>query len=166
MERINVLPVGSWAKLGDMACYPMMRLLMELNGSPSESPIQTHRWNNRKLREQEVFCLKVDLMTDELNEPTARRLWSFMRHLPLLGWQKYVVIEPTCNKEIKWFPGWYAGKGSGISRVPQSGSVRLLLGPGPVRFYGVDMSGRQVSVRYVDEGWLGYGRHNACIPLI
>lgn len=165
MHRISILPLGPIAKVTDMALLPIMHVLMELNGTPGEAPMETYWWNNVKFHPDQARYLQISLMTEAVNDSTAWRLNGFLRHMPIIGWQKYVVVEPLCHSELEWHAGWSSLDLIGASRLKQRGPVKLLLGPDPVNFFGLDLSGRQVPVRVVETGRLGYGNHNAHVPL-
>lgn len=165
MDRLMICPLGPVAQAADKTLRPLMHILMELNGTPGESPNETHRWNNVKFRPYQALHLKPDLMTAVINDPAAWRLNGLFRHLPIIGWQKYVVIEPICHSEIEWYVGWLSKDLTGASRLKQRGPVKLLLGPDPVNFFGLDLSGQQIPVRAVHTGRLGYNTHHAHIPL-
>ncbi len=166
MSRIAIRPLGPLAQAVDKVMWPLMAILMELNGTPGESPMLTHRWNNVKFRQDQAKCLQIHLMTKEVNDPLAQARNGLTRHLPIIGWQKYAVVEPVHHPEIEWHIGWFSKYLIGASRIKLRGPVKVLLGPDPVNFFGSDLSGKQISVRLVGYGRLGYGDQYAHLPLL
>lgn len=166
MARITIPPYGSLARMGDRLLNPLMRVLMGLNNTPGESPNLTHRWNNLKLDQAEIAKLDQAIMVTCKGDPMARRLNGLLRHMPIIGWQQYAVVQPLYHPEIEWYPGWHAPDVTGLSRLRQRGPVKLLRGPDDVRFTGFDLSGRQLPVEIVGYGRLGYGNQYAKLPLL
>jgi hypothetical protein len=161
----RVKPLGFLARAADYVMYPLMRILMELNGTPSESPQLTHRWNNHHLTQRDVAWLDPAKMVYAAGINTARTAWSLFRHIPITGWRHYLVVVPA--RPCEWYPGWIDDRVTGVSRIPQCGKARLLLGPGDVRFFGIDChTGAQVPLIEVGRGRLGDNSSNERLPLV
>ncbi len=99
---------------------------------------------------------------------TVRR-WLFgfpIFHVPIFGgWRDYVVLSPySVNQE--WHVGWIASDVCGISRIKLSGPVRMLLGPGDVEFFGIDMEGCQIPICKIGQGKIGDGGKYKRTPLL
>lgn len=156
-NRIKFRPLNRLEKVSDAAMYPLMRVLMELNGTPEESPQLTHRWNNKKLNTDEVKHLNPDMMVRIAGDRSAWYLPSGLRHFPVIGWQRYVVLRPK-NWTANWFVGWITPDVFGISRIPIDGQVKVLRGTDGAFFFAVDAAGRQVAVEKVGRGKLGDGK--------
>ena len=154
------------ARLADRIAYYFMKILMELGGA-EDSPQLTHRWNNRRLSKEESEILSPYLMTRVAGEPSAARMWWGIIpvfHLPLWGWKHYVVVRPR-RWFSPWYVGWYTQTFSGMSLIPIQGEVRLLIGPGDVRFFALDPSGQQLPIEEVGRGKLGDGGAFQNLPL-
>lgn len=166
MSKLSVRPLGPVALSADKALWPLMKVLMELNGTPEESPMLTHRWNNTKIRKDQSKFLRETLMTDDQKDSVAWNLNGFFRHMPIIGWQKYVVIEPECGSGTWWYPGWFSEHLVGVSRIKQKGPVRLLLGPNDVKFFGLNLWGKQIKVKALKTSCLGKSSLNQNLPLV
>lgn len=156
-NRIKFRPLGPVAKAADSTLYPLMRMLMELNGTPDESPQMTHRWNNKKLSTGDVGDLDLGLAVTVSGDPTAWRLPGGFRHFPWFGWQRYVVLRPKTWAET-WFVGWIAPDAIGLSRIPIVGPARVLRGPDEALFFAVDAAGQRLALEEVGRGKLGDGK--------
>lgn len=165
MTTLAIKPLGFLARAADQCMNPLMRMLMELNGTPDESPQLTHRWNNHHLPLSAVEHLERHYMVHCAGLKEERRAWSLIRHLAFVGWRQYVVLEPAAREQ--WYPGWVADRSAGVSRIAQGGMARLLLGPGDVHFFGISVeSGRQIPIREKGRGRLGDRGPYAQVPLL
>lgn len=135
MEReLVVPPLGRMAKLADVLMTPVMYCLM---GTVREIPQRTHCWNNKHLNRLQVNHLDEYWMVHcdgILNAPAFRPI---LFHLPITrhGWREYVVIRPEAAEP--WHVGWITDHIIGVSQIVLDGPVRLLLGPLPVKFFGI-----------------------------
>lgn len=155
---IRVRPLSGYEKLFDWGMMPLMYLLA---GTFEEIPQRTHFWNNRKLRSGEVMELKECAMVTVSGSGAIGR-WKYgfpIFHAPILGgWNEYIVLEPLINVNQSWYVGWVPNdESSGVSRVQVSGPVRLLLGNGPTKFFGLNEGGVQIKIREIGRGSIGDG---------
>lgn len=138
---------------------------MELNGTSNESPMLTHRWNNVRLTADQTFFLSPGLCVESFGDPSAWRLTGLLRHMPVIGWQRYLVIQPESDRP--WYIGWVYHGGAGISRIRLEGAARVLEGPGRVFFFGIDAETQeQLLVDRIGKGRLGDKSAYADLPLI
>lgn len=164
MFRIAVPPLGRLALCADWLMRPVMRLL---SGALREEPQRTHRWNNRRLSPEEVAVLNTDAMIRRAGDPDAMRFKPILFHIPCLGgWKKYVVVRPFSQRHQRWHIGWLTPHVNGMSLVQLEGPVRVLLGPEPVKFFGVDAQGEQIIVHCIGEGTIGDGSPYSRMPLL
>jgi hypothetical protein len=158
VKKITVHPLRLWERLLDTMFVPVMYLLQF---PVIESPQRTHRWNNQKLRPQEVAYLDNACMVRVTGTEKAARHWWWkipIFHIPLLGgWRSYVVLRPEYFITSEWYVGWIAGDVVGISRIPLGGNVRLLIGDGDVLFFGIYADGHRVPIEKIGHGVIGNG---------
>lgn len=162
--KIEVLPLGWLARLGDMLMIPVMYLV---SGTFREKPQQTHRWNNRKLSPSEVNALDPSAMVYCRGlDGTLVSHYGVRFHIPIFGgWKNYVVIRPTDAQE--WYIGWSTGDARGVSCIKLLGPVRMLLGPKEVCFFGISaVDYQQITIQKVGSGKVGCGGSFAKIPLL
>lgn len=156
--RFKIRPLNRLEQVGDILMYPAMRILMELNGTPDESPQETHRWNNHKFSTEDARRLDLSLMVRVDGDVTLkkRRWLQFIPvfHLSIWGWQRYTVLRPRVDCG-PWYVGWLSPDVSGYSRLPIKGAVRSLRGPDDAYFFALDASGRQISIMEIGRGKLG-----------
>jgi hypothetical protein len=159
MSYVTIKPMGLVANNADKLLYPLMRVLMEMNGTPEEAPQSTHRWNNHRLSRAEAGALDRQKTAFVEGDPNARYLPSGLRHLPLIGWQEYVVLAPARLSRV-WHVGWIetCGGVAGVSRLRLDGPVKLLRGPRGVHFFATNEAGRQVGIGVEGEGRLSFHR--------
>lgn len=178
----NHIPtLGLLPRFADLLMDPIMRIA---SGSVHESPQRTHRWNNRKLSEEEVDNLDLSIMAYFMgieNERSFGNSWRF--HVPLLGgWRKYIVVRPEFEDDEVWYVGWLNKHVRGMSLIPIRGSVRLLLGPHPTYFFGLSESDGcelewfspdplppkhpQIKIRAVGGGIIGVRCEHSKLPLL
>jgi len=165
MKQIHVPPLGWLEQFGDVVMIPLMYVL---SGTLSEAPQRTHRWNNIHLSSEDVHHLKKDKMVHSPGNRSARRPRVAMLpifHMPIMGgWKRYIVISPQESKE--WHVGWIAGKTIGITKIVLRGQVRMLIGPGAVSFFGIDLSGHQIALTKMGYGHIGDEGKFAKTPLL
>ncbi len=173
---IRVSREGVLARLLDGLMVPVMYLAA---GTLREAPQRTHRWNNRHLTPREAARVRRVLDPRRCvvvpRDPHAspRWLWGFLPrfHIPVCGgWRRYVVVAPReyipHSRTGEWFVGWETERGTGISRIPLDGAVRLLRGPHDARAFGIDAEGRQIALHLVGKGKIGRGGPWAKVPLL
>lgn len=164
--KLQVKPIGPWARLADRVIDPVMRLAMRVNGTPYDSPMLTHRWNNHHLRTVDISHLKVDLMVADRGVPEAKPRGGVGRHLPLHGWQKYIVLQPE-GRIRRWYVGWISTDRIGVSRLPLFGPIRVLRGDGVVMFFAIDAySLEQIDLQKIGQGQLGADGYHQSFPLV
>ncbi len=162
----KIKPQGALSAFADALMVPIM-LMMQF--TLTERLQRTHFWNNKKLTKEEADQLQQSQMVTFSGDPhaVARWWWKFFPifHTPAFGgWKNYVVLEPVSHHGV-WFPGWKAEDVSGFSVIPVYWRVKLLLGPEPVQFFGLDESGQQITLRCVGTGRIGHGGQFSFIPL-
>jgi len=147
----------------------MLPLMYLLQGNVRELPQRTHRWNNLKVSLATLSFLEAKLMASCEADAVALPRWlGFLPvfHLPIVGgWKQFVVIRPV-SKQSVWFVGWVAGDTAGISQIPLRSSVRLLKGPGPAQFFGLDGQGSQIALQVCGDGVIGKAGSYRHIPLL
>jgi len=160
--KIHLKPLGRLACFCDKFLEPFMRII---SVAWDESPQRTHRWNNYHLGSANVAHFNRKLMVCHNGIPGETSIYPLF-HIPVLGgWRNYVVLMPI-EKPREWYVGWIAGNVVGVSRIPLSGPVRLLVGPGPVCWFGVNAKGDQLPIRQVGVGRIGEGGKFAKEPLL
>lgn len=120
-------------------------------GTFREAPQRTHRWNYRTLSCGEAMALDPSFCATSMGDQAAVRRYRFgfpVFHMPVLGgWRHYAVVAPELLHE-NWHVGWVTEDANGVSRIPLTTPARLLIGPEPVRFFGVRVSdNRQLPVK-------------------
>jgi hypothetical protein len=80
------------------------------------------------------------------------------------GWKHYLVLASQTTED--WHIGWRWSMGAGVSRVPVSGPVRVLVGPDPTEWFGISAyTNRQVPIHIIGEGRIGEGGKFSQVPL-
>ncbi|MFZ2555876.1 MAG: hypothetical protein WAZ27_01820 [Minisyncoccia bacterium] len=153
MPHFQVTPLGRAGRLADLLAFPVMQVL----AAPGDSPQLTHFWNNTRMNRDAVDHLDADMMARYDGDPQARerRVRAHVR-FHLGGWRQFVIVQSkvTCT----WYVGWRSASGAGVSRIPVSSCVRMLIGPEEVEFFGVlNHSGEQIPIEIVGTGTLGDG---------
>lgn len=148
-------PVGRWV---DTKFEGVMRYI---SGAPAEATQRTHRWNNHHLNEKDVAHLNAKWMIAHQGDQNARKL----PRVPVLagvlahatkygGWKHYLVLTPDTTHY--WHIGWCWRGGAGVSRVLVTGSVRVLVGPGPTEWFGIEAGTNvQIPITQIGEGRIG-----------
>lgn len=165
-NKIHVQPLGWLERFADVLMFPIMYII---SGTFNEAPQQTHRWNNTKLKSEQIAHLRDDMKVFcEGIKSAGVRFWLKMPffHIPLLGgWKDYVVLQPV-DPTREWHVGWIADDVAGVSRIKVRGPVRLLLGPGDVSFFGVNSEGDQIQLHEISRGRIGDGGKYSKTPLL
>lgn len=158
---MNIDPQGVISRFADFLVMPIM---FALSGTWTESPQQTHFWNNQHLNPEAVHHLDQELMVHCRGIPGEIANWPLF-HMPILdGWRNYVVLDRQQYDYSKpWHIGW-TGK-AGISQIKLYGRVRMLIGPGDVSFFGIS-DGNQIKIRQIGTGRIGSGGPYSKIPLL
>ncbi len=164
---LSVRPRGAFLTLIDRLLSLFMYLAA---GTFSEAPQQTHRWNYTKFRPKYVRDrLRESLAICIRGVPTECEPWWYFVprfHIPILGgWRHYVVLTPRDHSDV-WYVGWWTRKGSGISRIPLYGAVRMLRGRKDTYFFAVDKNGNQLPIDSLGTGVIGNAGKWKDIPLL
>ncbi|NTW13808.1 MAG: hypothetical protein HGA31_02125 [Candidatus Moranbacteria bacterium] len=163
-KKWNINPQGPLSRFGDLLMLPLMYLV---SGTFRESPQWTHQWNNVHILPEAFrnldheMAVETDPIPDALPGRTGVRF-----HIPVFGgWRDYVVLAP--ERETRWRIGWQTGPGGGASQIPLSGPVRMLRGPGPATFFGIDAkTGEQITIRIIGKGRIGDGGEFSKVKLL
>lgn len=163
-DKIIVRPRGWVLRLADSLMKPVMYLV---SGTLREEPQMTHRWNNHKLGQYQIrWLLKENvLLVPGMHGTNDRGILRF--HIPLFGgWKQYVVLEPEDGKPT-YHIGWNTDDVCGISRIPITGAVRMLVGPSDALFFAVEAtSGQQIKLRSIGKEKIGDGGPFSHFPLL
>ncbi len=133
---------------------PLMRWL-HADGAPETQ--MTHVWNNYHGGFEEFSWLDTEVMVCAQADEAAREIPMALAHMPRFsfGWKQVVVLQPTVPVK-SWYVGWLSGKNLGFSYLPVTAQVRLLRGPEPVLFFGLDVdTGRQIPLEQVRQSQIG-----------
>lgn len=167
--KMSFVPQNAFNYLADVVMVPVMYLFQ---GNFSEIPQRTHVWNNAKF----VGAQYVHTVSDEHtvydrgnSEEKPKGIIRF--HLPIVGgWKKFLVLCPILTEMSPWHIGWHnwdsGGDFAGISLVPVLGSVRVLQGDKPIRFFGILPKGKQVPIGFKGFGSIGQAGVFAKLPLL
>ena len=97
-----------------------------------------------------------------------RRWWGPLPifHIPLFGgWSKFVVLETTQNE--LWYIGWLTGDTLGVSKIPLTGPVRVLVGSLPAQFFALRLAdGVQLELKSTGHGRVGTAGEFSKVPLL
>ncbi|HLP43765.1 MAG TPA: hypothetical protein VK145_00615 [Candidatus Nanoarchaeia archaeon] len=165
-STISVRPLGRIAKLADRVMVPLMYLAA---GTRKEAPQQTHFWNNHKLTYGAIRGLNQEMVVNCNGIKGEADVPALFAHIPILGgWRNYVVIAPVKNPlETSWYIGWNTVRVKGVSRIPITGAVRVLLGPIHTSFFGINAAdNQQIAIREVRRGKIGNKTEYSHIPLL
>jgi hypothetical protein len=167
MSIFLVKPQGLIGRIGDMLMLPIMYLLQ---WTLREVPERTHFWNNIKIKDGWSLdrILSHCYFLAFRGDPAATRakLWGFIPLFHMGGWKTFKVLEPV-NHTGQWFIGWYvADVLCGVSRIPLSGPVRVLIGPGEVSFFALDTHGRTLPLQQIGTGRVRQAGAFAKVPLL
>ena len=168
--RIEIKKYPLWAKVADCALMPVMAFLQM---TVSESLQRTHPWNNRRLSAEETTSLKEEYLFNHKGEPDEIKRSHDRNprfHSPVFGgWKHYVVLQPKSDDftslKDSWYVGWKSEHATGVSLITIAGSVKLLIGPGLVRWFALNEIGDQIPITCIGEGQLGKGGEFAKVPL-
>lgn len=162
MDRIRIPELNWPAKIADWLMTPIMYLV---SGTLREKPQETHLWNLKKIQAVEFV---VDKMVFSSGLSGTRPHCGVLFHIPIIsgwGWRKYVVLC-SLNINSEWFVGWKVDDKTEISLKRLCGPVRMLLGPNPVSFFGLDRLGRQITIKQIGSGVIGQGGIHAKTKLL
>ena len=164
MKKILVTPLGWAAQLSDALLVPIMYLV---SGTFSEAPQRTHRWNNIRLKKEDVETLDRALMVHCSGVPSAMRRINPIYHLQIFGgWRDYVVLSPT-DTARPWRVGWITYDRIGVSRILLHSPARTLIGPADVSFFAIDgETGEQLPLMKLATGRVGEGGTYMKTPLL
>ena len=158
---ILVRPEEFPGQVADALMVPAMYLV----SGTLEEPNRTHFWNNRQLNTRESGLLKLGHMVHCQGILGETTVWPLF-HMPIFGgWRNYVVIEPE-DYPGKWYIVWKLFDGAGISILPVTGKIRVLIGPGDVLFASFARDGHQILLREIGRGRVGDGGPWRNIPLL
>ncbi|MCX6760239.1 MAG: hypothetical protein NTW46_02755 [Candidatus Nealsonbacteria bacterium] len=160
---LDVPPLGWLARLGDILMIPLMYLL---SGTFCEQPQRGHLWNRIRLPLSKLAHLNRWAMVRFGSRRDVVRCSRIFVHLPFIsGWRHYAVLSPEdFNKE--WYVGWILPDRAAVRRITLRGSVRMLLGPEEVYFFGIDKNGRQIPILLIGEGRIGDRSQYSRVPLL
>lgn len=193
-DRITIRPLPWYSILADwLLVIPMyigsgvwLKLFSREPWAVTETPQRTHRWNNHHLPFEDAQLLDRSIMLRFKGDREANPRGIVRFHLRIMGgWGKYLVLQPVNDlpKGEKWYVGWMGGdhdlnipshviagkpavkRPFGVSRLPLKGSVRVLLGPDDIAFFGINEHGKQIELRWVFEDYLGGGGQYRHRPL-
>jgi len=164
-------PIQPEGVLGKLADICMMPLMYTLAGTFRETAQRTHRWNVQRILGTEVTEIPEQFCAVTPGTNQAKRAYVFglpLLHIPLLGcWKEYVVLEPKSASVETWFVGWKTPTGAGVSRIPLSGSVRLLRGPSEAQFFGIEeKTANVISLQSIGSGTIGDSGPYKDLPLL
>jgi len=167
---LKIRPQGLFGRWLDARFEGIMRFVL---GVPIEATQRTHRWNNHHLREEQVAHLFSDWMVSHSGDSTARKLRKFtilagaLSHVTKFGgWKRYLVLAPDDSQIEEWFIGWRWKGGAGVSRIPITGAVRVLIGPGATQWFAIRASDQtQVPLTKIGEGRIGEKEMYSQLPL-
>lgn len=160
--NIRIKPVSALGRILDVVLRPRM---LVLSGTFRESPQETHWWNNQKLSYFDVRDLDRGLGQVWWSIPGEKPMKWFglpIGHMPIFGgWRNYIVLRPSSGEET-WHVGWVTPGSAGVSRIPITGEVRMLIGSSDVLFFGADAHGRQIRIEVSGRGKVGDGSQFFC----
>lgn len=160
----HVPKLGSIARVADALVLPIMRLPIITH--PGESPQLTHFWNNIRVPRSSTDHLDTRWMVKCKGDKNAqRRQYRLDVRFHLGGWCQYVVLKPFDTYD-QWYVGWITPNSAGVSRIPITERVRMLIGPDDVQFFGVRRwDNKQIILGHVGNGKLGNGSDFKQLPL-
>lgn len=162
---VKLVPEGKIARTCDTLMRPFMYVV---SGTCWEAPQGTHAWNWHKITHAEAGALSTAMMVTSPGRHGEcgrhHRLIS-RYHMPVFGgWRRYIVLEPVTHSR-PWYVGWITTDQAGVSRIPIAERVRVLEGPEPTRWFGLDDCGSQVVIWECGKGKIGEGGPFVRIPL-
>lgn len=172
---LKVKKQGSLGRTADWLVSGLMRWLI---GFGDEEIQKTHFWNNHKLPAEAGQYLSPVFMVSHAGDPEARYaqapswLVGCLAHATRFGgWRRYVVLCPESNSQKRWYVGWRSWHGGpvGVSRVPNVGPLRVLVGPGAVEWFGISADSEnlneQIPIMKLDEGRIGESCEYSKLPI-
>lgn len=163
--RIKIKQRSFFTRLLDLLMIPVMYLLQ----FPSlEKPQETHRWNNHHIRAFDINGIDVSMVVRVDGGPEDTYRWRFglpIFHMPAFGgWRRFIVLIPSIEQD-EWYVGWVANDFMGVSRIPLSGPVRLLVKGGQTLFFGINEHGDQIKIEQIGMGQIGEKHSYRNVPL-
>ncbi len=134
-----------------------------ISGTLKERPQQTHKWNIRRLRPDQVKNLNSRLFLKVSGANSfIKKHWGILFHFPILGgWRHYVTLQPEHPEQ-----GWYIGWNDEVSAILLTSPVRMLQGPNGQSFFALSKSGEQIRLKQVGEGKIGNNDLDSKHPLL
>jgi len=147
-------------KFLDWLLIPFMYLIA---GTFKEKPQQTHKWNIRRLKSEQLEHLDANLFVKVLGaDSRIKKHWGILFHFPILGgWKHYVTLQPEQNQE-----GWHIGWNDEVSAILLNGPIRVLRGPNGQSFFALSKSGKQIRLYQIGEGKIGNNDPDSKYPLL
>jgi predicted KAP-like P-loop ATPase len=158
--NIEFRPHSRLEKFLDWILIPFMYVIA---GTFKEKPQQTHKWNLRRLKPEQVQQLDASLFVKVAGADSfIRRHLGILFHFPILGgWKHYVTLKPEQNQE-----GWHIGWNDEVSAILLTGPVRVLRGPNGQSFFALSKSGEQIKIQQIGEGKIGNNDPDSKYPLL
>lgn len=159
--NITFRPLSKLEHLLDLLLHPFMFLIA---GTFKERPQQTHKWNIRRLKANQVESLESDLFLKiQGADSFIKKHWGILFHFPILGgWKHYVTLRPVQEPKDGWHIGW----NDEVSAILLKSPVRVLRGPDGQTFFALTKSGRQIELMQVGEGKIGNNNPDSKYPLL
>lgn len=170
VEQIHIKPLQWWEVLLDGVLWLLIMKPLQIltTGDFWERAERTHRYNNTKDTQRE-WVLNPAYLIEAPGDSDASPRWWWWGWIPLFhmgGWRQYVVLASEDENIVQWYVGWDAPFARGISRILLHTQARLLLGPDPVRFFGITPEGTQIPLKIVSCGRLGDRSKYRRVPLL
>lgn len=163
---LKVRPIGRIARFFNVLLLPLMYFV----AWSWERTQGSHPWNTWHLKHRHVEHLSNAAMAQCTGDPKAAR-WRWIGPLPLFhmpiigGWRQYAVLQTTQHTPV-WYVGWITNDCVGISRIPLSGNVRMLLGRETVHFFALNADGEQIPLAQIGTGRIGTPSAYSQLPLL
>ncbi len=168
MKKIHIKPLQWWEVVLDGVLWLLVMKPLQIVTTRDfwERAQRTHRYNNKKDVNGEWVFVESLLVEVPRDSRASRRWWGWIPLFHMGGWRQYVVLAPKDENIVLWYVGWDAPFARGISRIALQTQARLLLGPDPVRFFGVTLEGVQIPLKIVAYGRLGDRSKYRRVPLL
>jgi hypothetical protein len=172
MDKVRIRRLTWWQRALNALMTPIMYFVAVCAGAWDERPQRTHRWNWQALDRRKVEKVLISgYMVEGRPDLHAGDRWLGkipVFHLPFLpgGWKKYETLVPVNGYYKTWHVGWITDDGTiGVTRIPARGPVRVLLGRGGSRFFGLTPRGSQLKIGSIGTGSIGRHSANRHYPL-
>ncbi len=164
LPQIVVRPQGTCGRTTDALLMPIARLW---SGHPFEVPQSTRWWNNMRLTEDQTLVLDHSRMAIHEGDPHARTVRAPWSHIPWLSnWKTCAVLVPRgpCGT---WYVGWIVQETLcfGLSRIPNTGAIRTLIGPSTTLWFALAEDGTQIVLDLARTSRIGDGGPDTRLPL-